>query len=819
MSTTRTYSVGANCGIRRLDNLTGPWVDVSRVPFTSASLFDVETDTVNADKVYTVGLTGTDSNGGAFYGILVSSDAGVTWNQPSALLGGNYTTLRTLSVPGTSFRFYEVSVVDANTIYASGDLGWVVKSTDGGQSFNKCTQLPPVQEYVGSLNPATLTAVTSVHFITPLIGVVGCGGNVFKTIDGGNSWSHLTSGPIAKNSADFGGIFTGIFISQDNQKIVALGRTFGNPARIFYSSNGGVTFSIVFVWSIEISGLHLTWTDDQHLWGFGEHQGRVYSLDGGATWNYYQIPSFSGVHDYAGHFYNNTDGFYSENKSIYQTLDGGNISKTLSEVSPFTVEALWTKLYSPSAPCYIIKDCEGIQPDFITNTDMSAYVGKTINTCINVDPDHKDNRVSGIPVPPGTLQRCYRFQNCCDPTETLFYQANSVDPVQWASLGGFAPNLFNQVVMFPGPHPGKCWKCTFSGDCGDPPPTVNNNPFPPQWYTFTTCENCLSSEIANPCLPPPPPDPEPTLYYYILTNCCNPLLQLIVTTGFIPNVIRPGAIQIPSIPQMGNFCWTTQPAPVGTPVTGAILINSNINTIYYYDNCDQSPCAPCQQTWPNGCYCATVEPAPNCIGSSPWLGVVNEVFDSCEDCKKKCYILRDCERILPDQIVANDFSTMVGQVIKIEECPNTCWEIIECEDCECDCVKIVTDTYISCEDCLPKPPPPPPVDLHPRRVKPGYYTPGCSPEYTEKVSCNFGDQMYNEMLIARYGLTICCEVDRIKWEIKKQLLDLRAIYDPSLCKCHFDCCPPTCVEASLQFFNSIPRVACPTPENVDASIS
>jgi hypothetical protein len=98
----------------------------------------------------------------------------------------------------------------------------------------------------------------------------------------------------------------------------------------------------------------------------------------------------------------------------------------------------------------------------------------------------------------------------------------------------------------------------------------------------------------------------------------------------------------------------------------------------------------------------------------------------------------------------------------------------------------------NCAACLPQPPAPIPFTLHPRKIKPGYDTPGCDPEYTQKVTCTFGEQVYDEMVKSRYGVTICCDHDLQKWNIKKQLLDLRAIYDPSLCKNLIPPCPTAC---------------------------
>jgi hypothetical protein len=77
--------------------------------------------------------------------------------------------------------------------------------------------------------------------------------------------------------------------------------------------------------------------------------------------------------------------------------------------------------------------------------------------------------------------------------------------------------------------------------------------------------------------------------------------------------------------------------------------------------------------------------------------------------------------------------------------------------------------------------------------------------------------MYDEVLARRYGINVCCDPEAEKWIIKKELLDLKALYDPALCKSSLvDCCPPCNVEAAIQIYTPI---SCPPPEDVQADIS
>ena len=80
-----------------------------------------------------------------------------------------------------------------------------------------------------------------------------------------------------------------------------------------------------------------------------------------------------------------------------------------------------------------------------------------------------------------------------------------------------------------------------------------------------------------------------------------------------------------------------------------------------------------------------------------------------------------------------------------------------------------------------------PVTITPKRtVTPGYNTPGCSPEYYERVLCSFSSWVYGEVLKERYGISPCCSEDAEKWEIKQQLLEYKAAYNPE-----FNCSPST----------------------------
>jgi len=73
----------------------------------------------------------------------------------------------------------------------------------------------------------------------------------------------------------------------------------------------------------------------------------------------------------------------------------------------------------------------------------------------------------------------------------------------------------------------------------------------------------------------------------------------------------------------------------------------------------------------------------------------------------------------------------------------------------------------------------PTQDYPVKSVRPGYNTPACSIEKYEKISCNFGEAYYREVVEKRYGVSNCCPQDIDKWTVKKELIELQALIDPA----------------------------------------
>lgn len=200
------------------------------------------------------------------------------------------------------------------------------------------------------------------------------------------------------------------------------------------------------------------------------------------------------------------------------------------------------------------------------------------------------------------------------------------------------------------------------------------------------------------------------------------------------------------------------------------------------------------------------------------LVTVLETYVNCVECAGNCYQLTDCETGEQITLQNDTLAPYVGQVIEVQvdvdgELENKCYQVtgVPCPATPQTLAYIFVDCHDTCEDCLPEPPAPePPLTLKHRTVKPGWNTKGCPPEYVEKVSCKFGEAMYQQMASERYGIEFCCDPDAEKWEVKKELMDLKALIDPEACV--RTCCPPCNLQAEI-------NITCEPPRGVIGVIS
>jgi len=222
----RTYTVGDDSGVKRLDELTGLWQDVSLniVGLEKIILRDVMTDPLDPNKVF---VCGERNAGTGNPGIFWSNNGGVNWNKCVGDVAN--------AGIAPSGSIWELWVVDSMTIYATSDCGYVWKSIDGGITFNTTTtSLGSVLCGEGNCEANS----RALHFIDPLIGIVSnsCANNnhLFTTLDGGVTWS---VSPDLSTIGGVVGIIQGVHLSA-NQQVIHILTTTG----LWVSFDGGASY-------------------------------------------------------------------------------------------------------------------------------------------------------------------------------------------------------------------------------------------------------------------------------------------------------------------------------------------------------------------------------------------------------------------------------------------------------------------------------------------------------------------------------------------------------------------------------------------------
>lgn len=626
MAIKRTYWCAFRGTVHRQDNLTGPWLDKS-VPNQNITLNDIKSNPADGDKVYTVGTFNT---------IYYSSNAGDTWT------AANVTALN----PST--EWHEVWPIDINTIVAVGSLGSFGYSTDGGATWTAPSSFP---------NTGSLRAV---HFLTPLIGVVGYEANVFKTTDGGITWTPLNSNlPLTSTVPGVIAQINGIHIDQTQQIIVVHGNT-----NIWRSTDGGSTFTVVYTYvhvvgsgsgNIFIAGgRHLTWYSDYELWGTGDFSEMVQSTNGGASWTLLRtsFPSLTPSATLAAHFHTTTDGFYSINEKLFVSSNGGTTGTQTDTLgnTDFQINAVWT---SVPGPCYNLIACGGRPFPLLVSNDLSLLIGQVVmvdDACYTVQLAQSCQGSVLITTPITSFPdccscnppTCYELRDCTGETPVIVTNTNLANYVgQTVKVCDFQAglvlsinhtNVINCTVLPPttlgfitqitGPTSGFFYEDT----TGNILPYTNPSSFatvigggscfligPGPTYTLQSAVGPFTymvqffigtTAITNP-IPVNSSMSQNFLQYLITLNSLDP--NIVLTVGYFTFAGLNVQIAI-----TGITTETTVTATITPDFNGQSSITEEIT---------------------GGCICYTVvDIGPGCNCTAPFLGVISGVFPDCECC-------------------------------------------------------------------------------------------------------------------------------------------------------------------------------------------
>ncbi|MFC1553148.1 beta-propeller fold lactonase family protein [candidate division KSB1 bacterium] len=287
-------------------------------------VFDRNTSTGRLSYVETIGndykwnTFELPTSGNTAFADVFSIDANTVW-----IIGENDLLIKTAD-GGGSWESYSIGTgrslnavffVDADNGWIVGSDDTIIKSTDGGSSW-------------GSQNPNLGNDFYGVHFFNGTTGwVVGSGGIILKTTDG-SSWNTQTS----NTSEDLFGVF---FTDANN------GWAVGNNGTILATVDGGDNWAVkTSGTSVELRGIHFT--SSTVGWVSGNESTVLKTTNGGTDWTAQTIPIASDGKLWDIYFADSNKGWAVGNvgefnnsiqSAIVYTADGGTTWTT--QIHPF----------------------------------------------------------------------------------------------------------------------------------------------------------------------------------------------------------------------------------------------------------------------------------------------------------------------------------------------------------------------------------------------------------------------------------------------------------------------------------------------------
>lgn len=213
--------------------------------------------------------------------------------------------------------FSEVSVVSPSVIWACGQNGTVVKSTNGGENWVLCS---------GDLDSGkTIQHITAIDVNLAWITTAENQSKIYKTTNGGLNWvQQVYNSPYWINKIHFFNANTGIFLRDP------LSPPSNDTVGFFITRNGGANWyrsqntpraTILCDCCMGILDSNLVWFADND---------KVYKLTGGLDnpWQVYSVPVTS---LYTARFINTTTGYTSDGLKLFKSTNGGiNWAETMS---------------------------------------------------------------------------------------------------------------------------------------------------------------------------------------------------------------------------------------------------------------------------------------------------------------------------------------------------------------------------------------------------------------------------------------------------------------------------------------------------------
>jgi photosystem II stability/assembly factor-like uncharacterized protein len=335
----------------------------SGIPF-SAYVMSFAIDPTQTDTVY------ASYSAIGVWGVLKSTDGGQSWNAATVASSSNDDVNSQVVIDPTAPSTIYAGFYDYSTGY-----GGILKSTDSGQTWNAATA------GLSNFSNIRLLAMDSVNASTVY---AGGGGNLFKSVDRGASWSTI-EGPPPGVYPDQRSAIRSLLIDSTNPEILYVERAgvdgcAENNRNLFKSIDGGVT------WSSDVSppnsgcllsGLLVADPADPKTIYAGEtddFDGGAWllkSVDGGATWNYAWNGATGLDYDISALVIdptNPTTLYAATFGGLYKSSDGGASSYSVG----FSNSAVTALAIDPTSPSTLYASVEGDLQGLFKSTDGGA---------------------------------------------------------------------------------------------------------------------------------------------------------------------------------------------------------------------------------------------------------------------------------------------------------------------------------------------------------------------------------------------------------------------------------------------------------------
>jgi hypothetical protein len=182
--------LGGNTGIWKTADGGATWTNTTTAISTTQSYTDVEMDPTNSQTLYAAvgSIFGAAANG-----VYKTTNGGSSWS----LLGGGMPSgsvvgLTKVAIAPTNSQIVYASITGTGVAGSSafGNLFKMMKSTDGGATWTQLTATP--NYLAGGGWYASTLAVDLAN--TSVVYAGGLGENVIRTLDGGSSWTNISTG-------------------------------------------------------------------------------------------------------------------------------------------------------------------------------------------------------------------------------------------------------------------------------------------------------------------------------------------------------------------------------------------------------------------------------------------------------------------------------------------------------------------------------------------------------------------------------------------------------------------------------------------------